>query len=197
MNFQRKKNCFNHHFIQHTVSKLVRGENLSLLMPKFSCSHPCLEWSSELVEREQGSSPKGPISCSTQGWISRRPEMDLKSVWQNLVQKSRFEVWGAGLTPRGQIWGLMIWFEAWRADLRSGGLIWGLEGRYEVWRADLSSWGLNWCLRGLIWGLRGPNQAWDCRLEAPMAKGGGRTGRRTSWNRPFGAPKENEGNDQW
>ena len=26
------------------------------------------------VQWEQGSSPKGPMSCRTQGWISRRPE---------------------------------------------------------------------------------------------------------------------------
>ena len=35
---------------------------------------PCLQWSSEVVEWEQGSGPKGPMSCRTQGWISRRPE---------------------------------------------------------------------------------------------------------------------------
>ena len=35
---------------------------------------PCLEWSTEEVEWEQGSGPKGPMSCRTQGWISRRPE---------------------------------------------------------------------------------------------------------------------------
>ena len=35
---------------------------------------PCLEWSSEVVEWEQGSGPKGPMSCRTQGVISRRPE---------------------------------------------------------------------------------------------------------------------------
>ena len=44
-----------------------------------------------------------PMSCRTQGCISRRPEADLKTGWQNLVQKNRFEVWGAGLGPRGQI----------------------------------------------------------------------------------------------
>ena len=35
---------------------------------------PCLEWSAEEVEWEQGSGPKGPMSCRTQGWISLRPE---------------------------------------------------------------------------------------------------------------------------
>ena len=35
---------------------------------------PCLEWSAEEVEWEQGSGPKGPMSCRTQGWISIRPE---------------------------------------------------------------------------------------------------------------------------
>ena len=38
------------------------------------CPMPCLEWLSEEVEREQGSGPKRPMSCRTQGWISRRPE---------------------------------------------------------------------------------------------------------------------------
>ena len=31
---------------------------------------PCLEWSAEEVEGEQGSGPKGPMSCRTQRWIS-------------------------------------------------------------------------------------------------------------------------------
>ena len=35
---------------------------------------PCLEWSAEEVEWEQGSGPKRPMSCRTQGWISIRPE---------------------------------------------------------------------------------------------------------------------------
>ena len=35
---------------------------------------PCWEWSNEEVEWEQGSGPKGPMSCRTQGWISIRPE---------------------------------------------------------------------------------------------------------------------------
>ena len=35
---------------------------------------PCWEWSSEEVEWEQGSGPKGPMSCRTQGGISIRPE---------------------------------------------------------------------------------------------------------------------------
>ena len=35
---------------------------------------PCLEWLAAKVEWEQGSGPKGPMSCRTQGWISRRPE---------------------------------------------------------------------------------------------------------------------------
>ena len=35
---------------------------------------PCWEWSSEEVEWEQGSSPKGPMSCGTQGGISIHPE---------------------------------------------------------------------------------------------------------------------------
>ena len=30
---------------------------------------PCLEWSSRWVVLEQGSGPKGPMSCKTQGWI--------------------------------------------------------------------------------------------------------------------------------
>ena len=34
---------------------------------------PCLEWSAEEVEWEQGSGPKRPMSCRTQGWISLRP----------------------------------------------------------------------------------------------------------------------------
>ena len=33
------------------------------------------EWSSEEVEWEQGSGPKGPMSCRTQGGISRRPSI--------------------------------------------------------------------------------------------------------------------------
>ena len=32
---------------------------------------PCLGWSSEVVEWEQGSGPRGPMSCKTQEWISR------------------------------------------------------------------------------------------------------------------------------
>ena len=35
---------------------------------------PCLEWLVEEVEWEQGSGPKGPMSCRTQGWISIHPE---------------------------------------------------------------------------------------------------------------------------
>ena len=35
---------------------------------------PCWEWLAEEVEWEQGSGPKGPMSCRTQGWISIRPE---------------------------------------------------------------------------------------------------------------------------
>ena len=35
---------------------------------------PCLEWLAAEVEWEQGSGPKGPMSCRTQGWISRNPE---------------------------------------------------------------------------------------------------------------------------
>ena len=35
---------------------------------------PCSKWSAEEVEWEQGSGPKGPMSCRTQGWISIRPE---------------------------------------------------------------------------------------------------------------------------
>ena len=35
---------------------------------------PCLEWSNEIVEWEQGSGLKEPMSCRTQGGISRRPE---------------------------------------------------------------------------------------------------------------------------
>ena len=101
---------------------------------------PCLEWLAEEVEWEQGSGPKKPMSCRTQGWISRCPEADLKSGWQYLVQKSRFETWGAGLRPRGQICGLKSWFEAWRVDLRSWGQIWGLESWFELSRAKLRSW---------------------------------------------------------
>ena len=36
---------------------------------------PCLERSSEEVEGEQGSGPKGPMSCRTQGGISLRPSV--------------------------------------------------------------------------------------------------------------------------
>ena len=35
---------------------------------------PCSEWLAGVVEWEQGSGPKGPMSCRTQGWISIRPE---------------------------------------------------------------------------------------------------------------------------
>ena len=35
---------------------------------------PCLEWLAKEVEWEQGSGPKGPMSCSTQRWISLHPE---------------------------------------------------------------------------------------------------------------------------
>ena len=35
---------------------------------------PCLEWSAKEVEWEQRSSPRGPMSCKTQGWISIHPE---------------------------------------------------------------------------------------------------------------------------
>ena len=129
------------------------------------------------------------MSCRTQGWISRRPEADLKLGWQDLAQKSRFEVWGAGLRPRGQIWGLKVWFEAWRADLRSGGLICGLEGIYEVRRADLSSQGLNWGLKGLIWWLRGPKSGLRLQNWGFDGQGGGRkdgrTEGRTSRNSPL------------
>ena len=35
---------------------------------------PCLEWLAAEVEWEQGSGPKGPMSCRTQGWFSIRSE---------------------------------------------------------------------------------------------------------------------------
>ena len=42
-----------------------------------------------------GSGPKAKGRCPVgHGGISRRPEADLKSGWQNIVQKSRFQVWG-------------------------------------------------------------------------------------------------------
>ena len=52
------------------------------------------------------SGPKGPMSCKTQGGISRRPE----------IQK-------ADLRPGGLIRGLGGRFEILREDLRSGGQI--------------------------------------------------------------------------
>ena len=45
---------------------------------------PCLEWLAEELEWEQGSGPKGPMSCRTQGWISRRPERAYLRLWQQL-----------------------------------------------------------------------------------------------------------------
>ena len=35
---------------------------------------PCLEWSAEEMEWEQGSGPKRRMCCRTQGWISLHPE---------------------------------------------------------------------------------------------------------------------------
>ena len=57
---------------------------------------PCLEWSAEEVEWEQGSGPKGPMSCRTQGWISLRP-----SVLRRLGLK-------------GQIWVLIVHYSGQR-----------------------------------------------------------------------------------
>ena len=42
---------------------------------------PCLERLVEKLEWEQGSGPKGPMSCRTQGWISRRPERAYLRPW--------------------------------------------------------------------------------------------------------------------
>ena len=62
---------------------------------------PCLEWSSEVVDLEQGSGPKGPMSCRTQGVISRRPEgeyirpkRDLRFRGKILGLKIRYEIRG-------------------------------------------------------------------------------------------------------
>ena len=45
---------------------------------------PCLEWLAEKLEWEQGSGPNWPMSCRTQGWISRRPERAYLRPWWQL-----------------------------------------------------------------------------------------------------------------
>ena len=89
---------------------------------------------------EQGSGPKGPMSCRKQGGISRRPSV--RPSWGGIFQllDGRFRPLGAYLKGRCEVW---------RVDLRHGG------GKFKAKRADLRPWGLNWGLGGLIWGLGG------------------------------------------
>ena len=72
---------------------------------------PCLEWSNEVMEWEQGSVPKGRMSCRTQGGISRRPE------------GAYFRPQMTNLGHLRHIWRLEGRIKAWRANLRFGGQI--------------------------------------------------------------------------
>ena len=140
----------------------------------------CWEWSSYEVGREQGSDPKGMMSCSTLGGISLLPSFLTGFIsglrWMIWATEGIYEGWRVELRFGEQIWGLEGWFWTWRADLRSGGQIWGLTGRFEAgsWfkakRANLWSGGLSYGSGGVILGLDGQwgGVRWkDRRWEIP------------------------------
>ena len=84
---------------------------------------PCWEWSTDEVEWEQGSRPKGLMSCRKQGGISKRPE------------GAYFRPQMTDLGRWKRIWLQEGRLETWRSDSRSGKQIQGLEGRLEAWSA--------------------------------------------------------------
>ena len=51
----------------YTLHKVIQGSHMV-------SGTRCPAWIAEEVEWEQGSGPKGPMSCRTQGWISICPE---------------------------------------------------------------------------------------------------------------------------
>ena len=91
---------------------------------------PCLEWSSDEVEWEQGSGSKGPKSCRALGWISRRP---LGAYFRHQITASGQWMWIWGLEGRFEVWRACIM----RASLRCGGQIQSMEGWCEAWRAKI------------------------------------------------------------
>ena len=109
----------------------------------------------KLTNRPKG--PKGPISCRTQGWISkRRPSILLPS-----------------FHPPSPWWGI---YQAWE-DFKYLGYwrwIWSLEGKFEVWRDNWRFSGLNWGLGGLIWGLRAKIKPESADLRPQWLRGGGK-----------------------